>query len=67
MIMKANKFIELHGLDAATKISNPKYETVDNELHYCSGIGDYTDGFDDYEPCPDCVNIIELKNTIKSY
>lgn len=65
--MKANEFIKKFGWGEAKKTSNPKYETIDNDLHYCTGIKDYTDGFDDYEPCPDCVNIADLKHLVESH
>ena len=65
--MKANEFIKKFGWGEAKKTSNPKYETIDNDLHYCTGIKDYTDGFDDYEPCPDCVNIADLKRLVESH
>ena len=65
--MKANEFVKKFGLEDAKTTSNPKHETIDNDLHYCTGIKDYTDGFDDYEPCPDCVNIIDLKRLVESH
>lgn len=65
--MRANEFIKKFGWGEAKKTSNPKYETIDNDLHYCTGIKDYTDGFDDYEPCPDCVNIADLKRLVESH
>jgi hypothetical protein len=67
VIVKANEFIKKFGWGEAKKTSNPKYETIDNDLHYCTGIKDYTDGFDDYEPCPDCVNIADLKRLVESH
>ena len=65
--MRANEFIKKFGWGEAKKTRNPKYETIDNDLHYCTGIKDYTDGFDDYEPCPDCVNIADLKRLVESH
>ena len=65
--MKANEFVKKFGWGEAKKTSNPKHETIDNDLHYCTGIKDYTDGFDDYEPCPDCVNIADLKRLVESH
>ena len=65
--MKANEFVKKFGWSDAKKTSNPKYETINKELHYCVRIEDYTDGLDDYEPCPDCVNIADLKRIVESH
>lgn len=65
--MKSNEFVKKFGWRDAKETSNPKYETVSEDLHYCVGIEDYTDGLDDYEPCPDCVNIIDLMRLVESH
>ena len=65
--MKANEFVKKFGWGDAKKTSNPKYETINKELYYCVRIEDYTDGLDDYEPCPDCVNIADLKCFVESH
>lgn len=37
------------------------------DSHYCTGISDYTDGYDDDEKCPDCVGIQDLRTTIEHH
>ena len=44
-------------------------EIVDGapDSHYCTGISDYTNGYDDDEKCPDCVGIQDLRTAIAEY
>lgn len=37
------------------------------DSYYCTGISDYTDGYDDDEKCPDCVGIQDLRTAIAQY
>lgn len=37
------------------------------DSHYCTGISDYTYGYDDDEKCPDCVGIQDLRIAIEHH
>ncbi len=60
--MNAYKFINDFSLEGAKKILKNNYDT-----HFCSRINDYTDGYDEYELCKDCVVIQELKQAIDDF
>ncbi|WP_111860682.1 hypothetical protein [Acinetobacter sp. CFCC 10889] len=37
------------------------------DSYYCTGISDYTDGYDDVEKCPDCVSVQDLRTAIAQH
>lgn len=61
--MNAIQFIKLYGLHSARVI----VEDAQENTHYCTETGYHSIELDvNYEPCPDCVSIPELKRLVES-
>ncbi len=61
--MNAIKFIKLYGLNSA----RVTVEDAQENTHYCTETGYHSIKLDvAYEPCPDCVDLSELKRLVES-
>lgn len=61
--MNAIKFIKLYGLNSARVTA----EDAQENTHYCTETGYHSMKLDvAYEPCPDCVDLSELKRLVGS-
>ena len=61
--MNAIQFIKLYGLHSA----RVTVEDAQENTHYCTETGYHSIKLDvAYEPCPDCVDLSELKRLVKS-
>lgn len=61
--MNAIQFIKLYGLHSA----RVTVEDAQENTHYCTETGYHSIELDvNYEPCPDCVDLSELKRLVGS-